>query len=261
MNVLILGDVVGKPGRKACTRLIPLIKEKEGIHFTVANGENLAGGSSVTPETVDELFRAGVDVITTGDHVFKKKEAAELLTNNPRILRPLNYPSGVPGKGSIVAQSGDGVRVAVVNLLGRVFMKPVECPFRTIEKELEVLARDTAVVLVDLHAEATSEKIAMGWFLDGKVSVVFGTHTHIQTADETILPHGSAYITELGMCGPYQSVIGRKTEDVLKHFITQMPAHLDVAEKDVRLSGIIVSVDPKTGRALSIKRVHERLNE
>ena len=164
------------------------------------------------------------------------------------------------GKGSVVVQAKNGVRVAVVNLLGRVFLKPIECPFKTVEKELETLNRETPVILVDMHAEATSEKVAMGWFLDGRVSAVFGTHTHIQTSDETILPNGTAYITELGMCGPYKSVIGRRTDQVLKQFLTQIPTYLEVADEDARVSGAIIEIDPSTGKALSIKRIHEKLN-
>ncbi len=261
MKILVMGDTVGRPGRKACTVLVPKICQRESIDFVVINGENIAGGSSITAETVKELFDAGADVVTTGDHIFKKKEAAELVQKNNRILRPLNYALGTPGKGSVVVEAKNGIRVAVVNLLGRVFLKPIECPFKMIEKELESLAREANVILVDMHAEATSEKVAMGWFLDGKVSAVFGTHTHVQTADETILPHGTAYITELGMCGPYRSVIGRRTDQVLKQFLTQIPTHLEVAEEDARLSGAVIEIDPASGRALSIKRVHEKLNE
>lgn len=260
MKILVVGDTVGKPGRKACSVLIPKIQEREKLDFIVVNGENIAGGSSITPDTVKEIFDAGADVITTGDHVFKKKEANDLVQKNNRILRPLNYPEGTLGKGSCVVQAKNGVKVAVVNLLGRVFLKPIDCPFKTIEKELQTLHRETTVILVDMHAEATSEKVAMGWFLDGKVSAVFGTHTHIQTSDETILPHGTAYITELGMCGPYRSVIGRKTEQVLKQFLTQIPTPLEVADEDARVSGAIIEIDPHTGRALSIKRIHEKLN-
>lgn len=259
MKFLVVGDTVGKPGRKACSVLIPKVKEREQIDFVIVNGENIAGGSSITPDTVKEIFEAGADVITTGDHVFKKKEATELVQNNPRIIRPLNYVEGTPGRGSTVVQAKNGVKVAVINLLGRVFMKPIECPFRTVEKELQNLHRETSVVLVDMHAEATSEKTAMGWFLDGKVSAVFGTHTHIQTADETILPNGTAYITELGMCGPYKSVIGRRTDQVLKQFISQIPGPMEVAEEDARISGAIIEIDSSTGRALSIKRIHEML--
>ncbi|MBI4388486.1 MAG: TIGR00282 family metallophosphoesterase [Candidatus Omnitrophica bacterium] len=260
MKILVLGDTVGKPGRKACSELIPKVIAQEQIDFVVVNGENLAAGSGITKETVDEIFSAGADVITTGDHVFKKKEANELVVKDRRIVRPLNYHQGTLGKGSTIVTAKNGVRVGVVNLLGRVFLKPIECPFRTVEKELETLGREARVILVDMHAEATSEKVAMGWFLDGKVSAVFGTHTHIQTSDETILPYGTAYITELGMCGPYESVIGRRVDQVLKQFLTQIPTHLDVAEEDARISGAVIEVDPESGKALSIKRIHERLN-
>ncbi len=261
MKILICGDTVGKAGRLACKEVIPRLKISESLDFVIVNGENLAGGSSITFETAQEIFDAGVDVITSGDHIFKKKEATELVEKNMRILRPLNYPAGTPGAGSVVVSAKNGVRVAVVNLLGRVFLRPVDCPFKTMEKELERLHRETPVVIVDMHAEATSEKVAMGWFLDGKVSAVVGTHTHVQTADETILPNGTAYLTELGMCGPYRSVIGRRIEQVLKQFLTQIPSRLEVADEDARLSGAIVEVNPSTGKALSIKRVHEKVRE
>jgi metallophosphoesterase (TIGR00282 family) len=255
----MLGDTVGKPGRKACVQLIPKLVQAEGIDFVVVNGENVAGGSSITEETANELFGAGVDVITTGDHIFKKKEATPLLERNARVLRPLNYPRGVPGSGSVIAEARNGVRVAVINVLGRVFLKTLDCPFQTVEREIEKLRRETSVILVDIHAEATSEKVAMGWFLDGRVSAVVGSHTHVQTADETILPRGTAYITELGMCGPYRSVIGRKVENVLHQFITQIPTRLEVASEDPRISGALIEIDDASGRARSIRRVHEKM--
>jgi len=259
LRVLAVGDTVGKPGRRACMDLIPKIREREQIDFIIINGENIAGGSSITKETVDELFKAGADVVTTGDHIFKKKEATPLLATNERILRPHNYPAGTPGSGMVVVKAKNGTSVAVINLMGRVFMQSLDCPFQSAEKALAAISRETPIILVDFHAEATSEKVALGRFLDGKVSAVFGTHTHVQTADETILPHGTAYITDLGMCGPHDSVIGRKVEVVLKLFLTQMPTHLDVASGDERVSGIILDIDASSGRALSIKRIHEKL--
>jgi len=259
IRILAVGDTVGKPGRQACLEIIPRLCQEEQIDFIIINGENIAGGSSITKETVDELFQAGADVVTTGDHIFKKKEAKDLVEANPRILRPLNYPTGTPGKGSIVVESKNGIKVGVINVLGRVFMKAVECPFKTVEAELNRIAKKTSVILVDVHAEATSEKVALGWFLDGKVSAVFGTHTHVQTADETILPMGTAYITELGMCGPYDSVIGRKKDVVIRHFLSPLHAYLDVATDDARISGAIFDIDEKTGRALAVKRIHEKL--
>ncbi len=199
MRVLAVGDVVGSPGRKACVEIIPRLRQREQIGFVIANGENLAGGSGITPATTQELFDHGVDVITSGDHVFKKKEGEELVQANPRILRPANYPASVPGSGSVVATSSCGLKIGVLNLLGRVFLKTVDCPFEVAEREIKEISRQTPIIFVDMHAEATSEKVALGWFLDGRVSAVFGTHTHVQTADEAILPKKTAYITELGM--------------------------------------------------------------
>jgi metallophosphoesterase (TIGR00282 family) len=258
-RVLAVGDVVGEPGREACKRIIPRLRHEKGIDFVIANVENLAGGSGITEKTTRELFDHGVDVMTNGDHVFRKKDAEELLQKNPRVLRPANFPAGVPGSGSVVAESSAGIKVGVLNLLGRVFLKTVDCPFAAAKKEVESLRRETPVILVDMHAEATSEKVAMGWFLDGLVSGVFGTHTHIQTADECILPRGTAYITELGMCGPYESVIGRKIDEVLHMFLTQMPSKLEVATGDPRLSGALFEIDVRTGKATGVSRVHEKL--
>lgn len=257
---MVIGDTVGKPGREACRRLIPKLKDHHGIDFVVVNGENLASGSSITRDTVDEVFSIGVDVITSGDHIFRKKEAAGLAEENPCILRPLNYPKGVPGQGFVVATAPGGVKVAVVNLLGRVFLQTVDCPFQAIETALKTIKPQAKVILIDFHAEATSEKVAMGWFLDGQVSAVYGTHTHVQTADETILPKGTAYITELGMSGPYKSVLGRDIDQVLYRFRTQLPGPMEVATEDVRLSGAIIEIDIETGKAKSIQRVHEKLN-
>ena len=260
-RVLAVGDVVGNPGRRACTEIIPRLRREEGVDFVIANGENLAGGSGITEATTRELFARGVDVITSGDHVFKKKEAEALLQKNQRILRPANYPSRVPGHGGTVVTAPGGVKVGVLNLIGRVFLKTVDCPFESAQREVKKLAAETPVIFVDMHAEATSEKVAMGWFLDGKVTAVFGTHTHIQTADEHVLPKGTGYITELGMCGPYYSVIGRDIDAVLQMFLTQMPVKLEVAGEDARLSGAIFDIDPATGKTLAIRRIHERLPE
>ena len=260
IKVLVIGDTVGKPGRAACQKLIPKLKDKHGIDFVVVNGENIASGSSITRDSVNEVFSSGVDVITSGDHIFRKKEAAALAEENPHILRPLNYPKGVPGNGFVVATTHSGVKIAVINLLGRVFLQTVDCPFQTVEAALKTIKSQTKIVLVDFHAEATSEKVAMGWFLDGQVSALYGTHTHIQTADETILPKGAAYITELGMSGPYRSVIGRDIDQVLYRFRTQMPGPMEVATEDARLSGALIEIDVESGKAKSIQRIHEKLN-
>ncbi|MBI4368582.1 MAG: TIGR00282 family metallophosphoesterase [Candidatus Omnitrophica bacterium] len=261
MKVLVIGDTVGKPGRTACRKLIPKLRLQHEIDLVVVNGENLAGGSSVTRETVEELLSNGVDVITSGDHIFKKKEAALVVEENPAVLRPLNYPQGTPGHGFTVVTTQNGAKAAVVNLLGRVFLQSVDCPFQAMESVLKSLQSQTPVILVDFHAEATSEKIAMGWFLDGRVSAVYGTHTHVQTADESILPKGTAYMTELGMSGPYRSVLGRDIEQVLHKFKTQMPGPMEVASEDVRLSGALIEIEVQTGRAKSIQRIHEKLND
>lgn len=258
LRILVLGDVVGEPGRKACTSLIPGLRETHGIDFVIANVENIAGGSGITEATTAELFKCGVDLMTSGDHAFRKKEALSLLDRTDRILRPANFPATVPGKGSTI-QTIKGVRVGVINLLGRVFLKSVDCPFQAIQRELEHMADETDVLIVDFHAEATAEKMALAWFLDGKVSAVFGTHTHVQTADEQILPHGTAYITDIGMCGPFHSVIGREIDDALKMMMTQLPVRLEVASGDARVSGAMIDVDVKTAKALKIVRVHEKV--
>lgn len=259
-RVLAVGDVVGSPGRRACMEIIPRLRKQEAIDFVIANGENVAGGSGVTESTCSDLFNHGVDVITSGDHVFKKKEAEELLNRHNRILRPANYPRSVPGHGSTIVRTQQGWKVGVINLIGRVFLKTVDCPFEIGGRAVDELLKETQIIFVDIHAEATSEKVALGWFFDGKVSGVFGTHTHVQTADERILPKGTGYITELGMCGPYHSVIGRRIDQVFQMFQTQMPVRLDVAEEDARISGAVFEINPETGKAISIRRVHERIS-
>jgi len=258
MKVLLIGDIVGQPGRQAIKELVPALRREEKLDLVIANAENAAGGSGVTPPIADELFGYGVDIMTTGDHIWNKREIMEYLDRNDRLLRPANYPKGAPGFGSCVFTKGP-ITAGVINIAGRVFMDAIECPFRVVREEIEKIAGKTKVIFVDIHAEATSEKIAMGWYLDGIVSSLFGTHTHIQTADEKILPKGTAYITDLGMTGPYDSVIGRKTEQILERFITQLPKRFEMAEGDVKLCGAVVEVDDKTGRALSIKRIQKPL--
>ncbi|OGW89604.1 MAG: metallophosphoesterase [Omnitrophica bacterium RIFCSPLOWO2_01_FULL_50_24] len=260
MHVLVFGDTVGRPGREACKAFIPELRRVHDVDLVVVNGENLAHGSSLTTETARELFSCGVDVITTGDHIFKKQEATEALHSNPNILRPVNYPAGTPGRGHVIVTTKKGVKVAVINLMGRVFMPALDCPFQTVDAVLKQIQSEAKIVLVDFHAEATSEKVAMGWHLDGRVSAVYGTHTHIQTADESILPRGTAYMTELGMCGPYRSVIGRDIDQVLHRFRTQMPGRMEVASDDARISGALIEINAESGRAHSIKRIHERLD-
>lgn len=260
LRVLIIGDIVGKPGRDACLEVIPYLKRDKQVEFVIANGENIAGGSSITPDTVKDIFHAGADLMTLGDHTFRKKEAADLVEKDQRIVRPANYPDGAPGRGYTILKLGGGIHIAVINLMGRVFMDPLDCPFQKVKKILEEIKGKAKVIFVDVHAEATSEKVAMGWFLDGKVSCVYGTHTHIQTSDERVLPKGTAYITDLGMTGPYESVIGREVEPVLYKFLTGLPSKYDVATRDVRLSGAIVDIDTDTGKATHIERVHEYLH-
>ena len=259
MNILFIGDIVGSPGRLAIRELLPKLKKKKKIDFTIANAENAAGGSGITPDVANELFDSGVDVLTSGDHIWQKKEIYDVLDRDKRVLRPANYPKGSPGSGATIVESQDGTKVAVVNILGRVFLSTIDCPFKTAEEIIGQLKEKTSVIIVDIHAEATSEKIALGRFLDGSASAVIGTHTHVQTADETILAKGTAYITDAGMTGPFDSIIGRKVEQILTRFLTQMPTKFEMATADVRLQGVVVDVDEKTGKALSIERVHEKL--
>jgi metallophosphoesterase (TIGR00282 family) len=253
IRILMLGDVVGEPGRRVLrNHLSGFVAERE-VDFVVVNGENVAGGAGITPVLLDKLLASGIDVVTTGDHVYRRREIYEALQGNGRLLRPLNMPRSAVGRGSTVVESRSGARIAVVNLLGRVFMDPAECPFAAIDAEIGKL--DAPVVIVDMHAEATSEKVAMGRYLDGRTTIVAGSHTHIPTADECILPGGTAYITDLGMTGPYDSVLGRRVEPVLKRFRTGMPIRFPVAEGDRRASGILVEANEVTGKATAIERV------
>lgn len=255
MRVLFIGDIVGEAGRDIVRKKLRDLKQDKKIDAVIANAENSAGGSGITQRIAEELYEFGVDVITAGDHIWKKREIYEYLLRSDKIIRPANYPDGAPGAGATAIEiKGQGI-LGVVNLIGRVFMDAVDCPFKKIEKEVEKLKKKTNIIFVDMHAEATSEKVAMGWFLDGKVSGVVGTHTHIQTADEKILPGGTAYITDCGMTGPYDSVIGRKKELIIERFLTQLPNKFEVAEKDVQMHGVIVDVDNLTGKATAIKRV------
>ncbi len=259
MKVLFIGDIVGKAGRRAVRQLLPRIKREREIDLTVANGENAAGGTGITPKIADELFSQGIDIITSGNHLWDKKEIMSIVDRERRLLRPANYPSGVPGFGSVVVESSSGSKVGVINLAGRVFMSTLECPFRTAEMEIKKLRAETFLIIVDMHAEATSEKIAMGWFLDGKVSAVVGTHTHVQTADERLLPQGTAYISDIGMTGSMDSVIGVKTDIILHRFLTQLPVRFEAAGEDAQLAGVILDLDPATGKATSIERIQMKL--
>ncbi|MCX5669315.1 MAG: TIGR00282 family metallophosphoesterase [Candidatus Omnitrophica bacterium] len=259
MKILFIGDIVGSPGREAIKTLVVPLKQELGIDFVIANAENASGGSGITSKVAAELFASGVDVLTSGDHIWKKPEIFELINQEERILRPLNFPSGAPGRGANVFKARNGTKVGVININGRVFMDALECPFKAALKAAEELAAETKIIIVDIHAEATSEKIALGWYLDGKVSAIFGTHTHIQTADEKILPQGTAYITDVGMTGPYDSVIGRRVEDVLTRFLSSIPVRFQVAEGDIQLHGALVEIDEVTGKARSILRIQKKI--
>ncbi len=259
MRILFIGDIVGEPGRRAIRELVPKIKRKSGVEFVIANGENAAGGSGITPALADEILGYGIDVLTLGDHVWKRPEIIDRLNSDRRLVRPANYPKDVPGFGSTVVPSESGTEIGVINLVGRVFMQAVECPFRVAKEELDRIKNKTRIIIVDIHAEATSEKIALGWYLDGQVSAIVGTHTHVQTADEKILPAGTAFISDVGMTGPFDGVIGRKKEQILTRFITQMPTRFEMAEGDIQLNGVILDIDDKTGKADEIKRVQEKL--
>ncbi|MBI4583599.1 MAG: TIGR00282 family metallophosphoesterase [Planctomycetes bacterium] len=258
MRVLLIGDIVGKPGREIVSRVLPDFIAEKNLHFVLANAENAAQGSGITPSLYKELVRAGVDVVTLGDHTWRRKEALPLLKKESRILRPLNYPPECVGKGMEIYEARQGFHIAVITLLGRIFMNPVDCPFRCVDQALLRLNESIKVIFVEIHAEATSEKMAMGWKLDGRVSCVFGTHTHVPTADGRVLPCGTAYITDLGMTGPYDSVIGRTKESVLFKFETSMHAPFMVASGDVRLCGALVRLESETGKALEIERVELR---
>jgi len=259
MNILFIGDIVGSPGRQAVRELLPGLKKEFELNFAIANAENAAGGSGITPAVAKDLFDAGIDVLTSGDHIWKKREVFDIIDKEPRILRPLNFPNGVAGKGFGLFQANNNANVGVINAQGRVFMEPLECPFRAAWAAQEALSKDTKIIIVDIHAEATSEKVALGWYLDGKVSAVLGTHTHIQTADERILPAGCAYITDVGMAGPLDSVIGRRIEDVLERFITSVPRRFEVAKENIQLQGAVLDIDENTGRAKSILRIQRKL--
>ncbi len=260
MKALLIGDVVGRPGRAAVERFVVPLREECDVDVVIINCENAAGGAGVTPAVAEELFLAGADALTSGNHVWKKKEAFDLLRRDHRVIRPANYPERAPGFGSCVVETLSGLKVGVLNLIGRAFMEPVDCPFRAAERELARLRLVTPIILVDMHGEATSEKVAMGWFLDGQVSCLFGTHTHIPTADERILPKGTAYLTDVGMTGPYDSVLGRRTDQILERFLSGVPMRADVAEGNVQLHALLVEIDEATGKALTVQRFKKVLD-
>lgn len=262
LRVLFLGDVVGRPGRRGVATFLRAMAAGERADFVVANGENASGGKGIDPETAEELQDAGVDVITTGNHVWQKREIGPYLDETERVLRPINMAPGVPGVGMTVRCTRRGqVPIGVINVIGRVFMPPADCPFRAATAAAENLRVRAAVIIVDMHGEATSEKVAMGRHLDGRVSAVIGSHTHVQTADEGILPGGTAYLTDAGMCGPKDSVLGVRTDRVIARFLTQLPTRFDVAAGPVIVQGAVVDVDSTSGRATAIRRICERVAE
>jgi 2',3'-cyclic-nucleotide 2'-phosphodiesterase len=255
MRILFIGDIIGKPGREAIRALLPNIVDKFKTDVIIANGENAAAGFGITEQTASEIFACGIDIITTGNHVWDKKEAVTYLEKERRIIRPLNYPPDVPGYGSaLISQSGKAP-VAVLNLAGRVFMNCLDCPFRTAAAAIEKIRESTNIIIIDFHAEATSEKIAFGYYLDGQVSAIIGTHTHVQTADEKILPGGTAYISDVGMTGPAHSVIGVDKNQIIGKFLTGMPRKFDVAEGKSSFNAVVVDIDEKSCRATGIQRI------
>lgn len=258
MKVLFIGDIVGHPGRRAVKELIPVLRGAHAIDFIIANGENSAGGAGITPKTAEEIFAAGADVITSGDHLWDQKEVTILLAQEKRFVRPLNYPAGTPGQGSVVVRKEGLPPIAVLNVQGRTFMPDLDNPFVAARAEVQRLRRETPIIFVDLHAEATSEKIALARMLDGQVSAVVGTHTHVQTADEQIFPGGTAYLSDAGFTGPHESVLGREIAPVIQRFLTNTPQRFDVAKERVLLHGAIIEIDNATGRATAIRRVSEK---
>ena len=256
MKLLFIGDIFGKPGREIVRRGLPALIEHHAIDFVIANGENSAAGFGITGDVADALFGYGIDVMTSGNHVWDKKEVLDYIPRQPRLLRPANFPAGVPGRGSYLGRTRTGEPVGVVNVMGRVFMTPLDDPFASALREIEALRAKTRVILVDFHAEATSEKVAMAWHLDGRATAVLGTHTHVQTADERLLPKGTACLTDVGMTGPHDSIIGVTVEAALGRFLNAMPARFEAASGPGRLNAAIITADPATGKATRIERLN-----
>lgn len=261
LRILFIGDIVGRPGRDLLRKGLSRLIDRVGADLVIANVENAASGYGITREIGETLLGYGVDVMTTGNHVWDRREALDYIGTEPRLLRPANYPAGAPGNGSYLARTADGKPVGVVNVMGRVFMASLDDPFAVVTREVDALRKRTRVVLVDVHAEATSEKLAMGWHLDGTVTAAVGTHTHVQTADEQILPGGTAYLTDVGMTGPHDSVIGMDKAAVLERFRTGLPVRLEPATGNPRLNGVVITADESTGRALSIERLNLSADE
>jgi 2',3'-cyclic-nucleotide 2'-phosphodiesterase len=255
MRILFVGDVVGSPGRRIVKDRLADIVEHQKIDLAIVNCENAASGFGITPRLADELFAAGAEVLSGGNHIWDRKEIFDYFPQQPRLLRPANFPEGLPGSGLYVGTARNGVGYAVLNLQGRTFMAPLDCPFRAAERELARIPNDVKVILVDMHAETTSEKQAMGWFLDGKVSAVVGTHTHVATADAHVLPDGTAFITDVGMTGPHDSIIGMTKEPIIERFLKALPARFEVAEGDVQMHSVLIDADEATGRARSIEHL------
>ncbi len=261
MKILFIGDIVGKPGRRAVSEFVPSLISERKIDLVIANCENAAAGFGVTREVVEELYGSRIDVLTSGNHIWNKKEVLDFIGDYGTLLRPANYPATTPGTGAVLVPTAKGEYVGVLNLAGRIFMHPSDCPFVTAKSKVAELRRKTKIIIVDIHAEATSEKRALGWYLDGEVSAVLGTHTHVQTADEEILPQRTAYISDVGMTGPFDSVIGVKKDVIIERFLTQMPNKFDVANGDIRMQGVVLDIDPITGKANSIERISIKLKE
>jgi len=256
VNILFIGDIIGKPGRQAVSRELHRLIDQYRVDLVIANGENAAGGFGITEETAKDLFKCGIHLLTSGNHIWDKKDALEFISREGKLLRPANYPPGTPGQGSTIVTTPGGVKVGVLNLEGRVFMNNLDCPFRTADREVARLKEETSIIFVDFHAEATSEKTSLGWYLDGRVSAVVGTHTHVQTADERILPGGTAYLTDAGMTGSFDSVIGVRKEEPIEKFLTQVPAKFEIAKNNLRMNGVVITVDEGTGKSVGIERVN-----
>ena len=256
MRILFIGDIFGKPGREVARRAIPALIERESLDFVIANVENSAAGFGVTGDLADAILSYGVDAMTSGNHVWDKKEILDYIPRQPKLMRPANFPPGTPGRCSYVGKTRTGEPIGVINVMGRIFMQPLDDPFAVVQKEIEAMRGKARVILVDFHAEATSEKVAMGWHLDGRVTAVFGTHTHVQTADDRILPKGTAYLTDVGMTGPHDSIIGVTTEVALGRFLNGMPARFESATGPGRLNAVLVTADRSTGRATAIQRLN-----
>ncbi|MDX8402091.1 MAG: TIGR00282 family metallophosphoesterase [Mariprofundaceae bacterium] len=256
LNILVFGDVVGKAGRRALREHLPTLIDAESVDFVVANGENLAHGFGTTARTADEMFRMGVDVLTNGNHCWDQREFLDHIGTDDRLVRPANFSPAAPGRGWTVRETAAGHRIAVVNLIGQVFMGPWDCPFAAADRALAEIPDDVSAILVDMHAEATSEKMGMGWHLDGRASFVWGTHTHVPTCDETIRPGGTAYQTDIGMTGSYQSVIGMKVEGALRRMVTRLPQRFEVVERGAAIHATLVRIDPGSRKALAIRRIH-----